>query len=189
MPLKHYGFAMKKTLFALCTASMLFTSLPAQGAFFPAKKVVVGFAQAKEVSPLTMATLPAGETVPAIALAPARQQQRQGFWKRLKMRLLRSLLPDGENERQLIAFILGLTCGLFGVHRFYLGYNDQGLFYLLVTLSCALLLLTGASAALLAGPVVFYAFLKLALYIMLPLTIWLIVDLIRIAAGTLRPLK
>ena len=82
------------------------------------------------------------------------------------MRLLRYLLPEGKNDKQVLAFVMGLIGGIFGLHRFVLGYNAQGLVYALVTLFCGLLLLFGALVALLAGGGAFAVFLRPALILM-----------------------
>ena len=37
-------------------------------------------------------------------------------------------------EKKIVAGILGILLGAFGIHKFYLGYNKEGLIMLLVTL-------------------------------------------------------
>jgi TM2 domain-containing membrane protein YozV len=43
----------------------------------------------------------------------------------------------GESDKKMIAGILGIVCGSFGIHRFYLHHNKAGLVYLAWTLCSA----------------------------------------------------
>jgi TM2 domain-containing membrane protein YozV len=172
---------LKNGLLLLCTTLLLATASPSYSAFSPAVKVLVLEAKEGQKGEVQSASFSALQTALEV-----QKHQRLGFWKRLKIKLLRQLLPT-DGETQLLAFVIGIFLGLFGVHRFHLGYKGEGLAYLLITFSCILIILTGASIAALTGPAIFFAALRLALYILGALSIWLIVDLIRIAAGTLRP--
>lgn len=71
----------------------------------------------------------------------------------------------GKSKNQLVALLLGIFLGGFGVHRFYLGYTWQGIVQILLALTSFLIV---PGIALLA---------------------WVIVDVIRIATGRLQPKK
>jgi hypothetical protein len=103
--------------------------------------------------------------------------------------------PDDFYIEQLVAALLCIFVGFTGAHRFYLGYPKQGyiqlawfvgtvLVYLLFYLLLQNAQRNGLDSWVVLGYVVF-ALLVLAI-ILLPLLIWIFVDLIRIMAGNLR---
>lgn len=71
--------------------------------------------------------------------------------------------PETTDKSQLVALILAIVLGGFGVHRFYLGYTWQGIVQIVLALTSWLII---PGIALLA---------------------WVIVDIIRIATGKLKP--
>jgi hypothetical protein len=103
--------------------------------------------------------------------------------------------PDDVYIEQLVAALLCIFLGFTGAHRFYLGYPKQGfiqlawfvgsvLSYLLLYLLIQNAQRNGVDAWNLLGYVVL-ALLVLAV-ILIPLLIWIFVDLVRIMAGNLR---
>ena len=138
------------------------------------EKVGEGVFNSERVNALSVPLLPV-----------AKKQQRHGYWQRLKTRLLRTFLPAGDNT-QLTAFLLGLFLGLFGVHRFYLKYNGEGIAYLCTSLFALLFILFGLLTFIFLPPLGALV-VGTGLFMLSGLGIWLIVDLIRIAAGTLTP--
>ncbi len=103
--------------------------------------------------------------------------------------------PDDFYIEQLVAALLCVFVGFTGAHRFYLGYPKQGfiqlawfvgsvLLYLLLYLLIQNAQRNGVDAWNLLGYVVL-ALLALAV-ILIPLLIWIFVDLVRIVAGNLR---
>jgi TM2 domain-containing membrane protein YozV len=83
------------------------------------------------------------------------------------LKLQKKLAASGPGKSQIVAAILCFLVGMFGVHRFYLGYTGTGILMLLLGLSLIIPIIN-----LLTG------FL---------LTIWILVDLIRIVMGNMQP--
>jgi TM2 domain-containing membrane protein YozV len=81
-------------------------------------------------------------------------------------------VPAQDNTWLLVAIVLGIFVGGFGVHRMYLGHTSSGITMLVLTL------IGIATACLIVG-----YFLILAVWI------WSIVDVISIATGNLRPVR
>ncbi|MEP4077745.1 NINE protein [Haloferula sp.] len=42
--------------------------------------------------------------------------------------------PSGKSDKKLVAGLLGILLGSFGIHKFYLGYQTEGIIMLVVTL-------------------------------------------------------
>ncbi|MBL6730315.1 MAG: TM2 domain-containing protein [Bacteroidia bacterium] len=83
---------------------------------------------------------------------------------------MRKRLKDSSDEfpitnNQLIAALLALILGLFGIHRFYLGYIWQGILQLVILGGLALTSLFWLA------------------------WIWVVIDLVRIILGNLKPKK
>ena len=87
-----------------------------------------------------------------------------------KAKRMRKRLKDSSDEfpitnNQLIAALLALILGLFGIHRFYLGYIWQGILQLVILGGLALTSLFWLA------------------------WIWVVIDLVRIILGNLKPKK
>jgi len=105
----------------------------------------------------------------ATATAPVKQAQeakfnRKAFKKELKRQLAAApKSTTGEGKSQLVALLLNIFLGGLGIHRFYLGYVGMGILYIALALT-SFLIIPG-----------------IALFILL------IIDLIRIITGSLKP--
>ena len=77
---------------------------------------------------------------------------------------------EGQPKSQLVALLLAVFLGGFGIHRFYLGYTTIGVIQLIMGVLGYLT-----------------SFLLIGIPILLALYVWVIIDIIRIATGTLKP--
>ena len=73
-------------------------------------------------------------------------------------------------KSQIVALLLALFLGFFGIHRFYLGYTTIGIIQLIM----------GVFGFMTAGIII-------GIPILILLFIWVFIDLIRIATGDLKP--
>ena len=83
-------------------------------------------------------------------------------------------------DNQLVALLLCLFLGMFGVHDFYLGHITNGILKLLGILLYVVLVVLGAA---LLSPFL----ITLGYIVVVALGIWVLIDLIRIITGQLQP--
>ena len=135
----------------------------------PTDKPVNEIKEVVEVKPVTSKTgkaTPKPATVSDLSLnsssyVPTAKQPKKA--KRLQKRLNKTSDDFPIANNQVIAVLLSLVLGVLGIHRFYLGYIWQGILQLVIL-----------------GGLVFASLFWLA-------WIWVIIDLIRILIGDLKP--
>ena len=135
----------------------------------PTDKPVNEIKEVVEVKPVTSKTLkatPKPATVSDLSLnsisyVPTAKQLKKA--KRLQKRLNKTSDDFPIANNQVIAVLLALVLGVLGIHRFYLGYIWQGILQLVIL-----------------GGLAFASLFWLA-------WIWVIIDLIRILIGDLKP--
>ena len=144
-----------------------------------------GITQAETACAKPLAALGAFAQIKPAEQNGFRQQiQKAAFWKGLQLKI-KMLLPGSRSR--IMAFILGLFLGLTGAHRFYLGYAREGWMYLL-GLAVAFGFFLVPSFLLFAAlitPGTFVVCLYSSLALSSVLGVWNVVDLVRMATGTL----
>jgi len=125
----------------------------------------------KEIYPASATVTAPENTTPLVlnhkekhAMKKQMKEQIKSAIKEYKKQVLESPKPAGGDKNQIVALILAIFLGGFGIHRFYIGKTKTALLQLL-------LLLLGL-------------FLIIPLYV---LAVWVLIDIIRIIMGTLTP--
>lgn len=93
-------------------------------------------------------------------------------------------------KSKIVAALLAIFLGSLGVHSFYMGQTKKGLIQLGLTLLGAVLLIVGISASVTAastGVVTYGSTWIIGYLIMLGVSIWALIDFIRILTGGLAP--
>ena len=91
-----------------------------------------------------------------------------------------SVASASSDKKMANAFLLCFFFGVFGLHRFYVGKNKTAMLQFLVTGGGALPLL---AIAFFLSPQIFGALLGVVMILVVPVAIWLIVDLVMILFG------
>lgn len=87
----------------------------------------------------------------------------------------------------LVAALLAFFLGVFGIHRFYLGYTEQGLMQLIGYSLGTILILIGLAMAYATTGIALPAVLIIGALLVTAVGIWSFIDFIRILTNDLKP--
>ncbi len=168
---------MKKFLLILSVATLLLDTPAAQAAFVPHSAEVV----TASISTSFLTVITSEAVVESSAAAKIVKAKKLSFFGKLKHYF-------GGSKSQVVAALLAFFLGTLGVHRFYLGHTGIGLTQLVLTLVGFGLLIGGFLASVVAGGIAtFSVVVVIGLLFIAGVSVWSIIDLIRILTGDLQP--
>ncbi|MDX5348175.1 MAG: NINE protein [Hymenobacteraceae bacterium] len=135
----------------------------------PTKEVAMETATASAETAPAVAARPVVKPIVAspsaadVTTAPITKKEMKKAIKEAKKEAKKAKKPFAAGKSQLVALLLAIFLGGLGVHRFYLGYVGTGIIQLVLALT---------------------SFLIVPLAVLL---VWVIIDIIRIAMGRLKP--
>jgi apolipoprotein N-acyltransferase len=107
--------------------------------------------------------------------------------KQSRLSRVLSFFTPGGSKSMLVAALLAFFLGVFGIHRFYLGYTEQGLMQLIGYSLGTILILIGLAMAYATTGIALPAVLIIGALLVTAVGIWSFIDFIRILTNDLKP--